>query len=136
MKEDFIFNSGLYENNILIGFFLQERDSLRQRCSEYEHLLTKRSDSSSTAQKLLLEKDEQISQLLAEGEKLSKQQLQLNNVIKKLRSKEKELTSSLESQREKNEAQSSELERLKSVLDNKCEVEKTQSRKYLCITSY
>lgn len=107
-------------------FSQQERDALKQRCSEFEHLLTKRSDSSSSAQKLLIERDEQITQLLSEGEKLSKQQLQLNNVIKKLRSKEKELTSSLEAQREKSETQASELERLKSVLDNKCEVEKTQ----------
>ena len=117
---------------------------MKQRCTEFEQLLTKRSDSSSSAQKLLLERDEQITQLLTEGEKLSKQQLQLNNVIKKLRSKEKELTTALDAQREKNEAQTSELDRLKAVLDNKCDVEKTQRGveashesviKYMYITS-
>jgi len=39
---------------------------------------------------VLREKEEQIQQLLEEGEKLSKTQLQHNNIIKKLRAKEKE----------------------------------------------
>jgi len=41
-------------------------------------------------QRIVEEKDEQISSLMAEGEKLAKQQLQSNNLIKKLRKKEKE----------------------------------------------
>lgn len=36
------------------------------------------------------EKEEQIQQLLEEGEKLSKAQLQHTNIIKKLRAKEKD----------------------------------------------
>lgn len=39
---------------------------------------------------VLQEKEEQIQQLLEEGEKLSKTQLLHNNIIKKLRNKEKE----------------------------------------------
>lgn len=38
----------------------------------------------------LKEKDEMISQLQEEGEKLSRQQLQHSNIIKKLRQKEKD----------------------------------------------
>ncbi|XP_021344682.1 TATA element modulatory factor-like, partial [Mizuhopecten yessoensis] len=44
------------------------------------------------------EKDQQIAELLQEGEKLSKQQLQSNNIVKKLRVKEKENDSLLTSQ--------------------------------------
>ena len=47
----------------------------------------------------MLEKDQQIAELLEEGEKLSKQQLQSNNIIKKLRSKEKETDSLVKSQK-------------------------------------
>ena len=54
----------------------------------------KRIDFSSTTSgntmAVLREKEEQIQQLLNEGDKLSKTQLQLNNTIKKLRSKEKD----------------------------------------------
>ena len=39
---------------------------------------------------VLRDKEEQIQQLLEEGEKLSKTQLQHTNIIKKLRTKEKE----------------------------------------------
>jgi len=39
---------------------------------------------------VLREKEEQIQQLLDEGEKLSKTQLQHTNIIKKLRNKEKD----------------------------------------------
>jgi hypothetical protein len=39
---------------------------------------------------VLREKEEQIQQLLDEGEKLSKAQLQHTNIIKKLRNKEKD----------------------------------------------
>ena len=49
------------------------------------------SDSRAHYEKMLKEKDESIEGLMAEGQKLSKQQLQHSNTIKKLRSKEKEL---------------------------------------------
>ena len=45
------------------------------------------------------EKDQQVAELLEEGEKLSKQQLQSNNIIKKLRAKEKDNDAILKSQK-------------------------------------
>lgn len=51
-----------------------------------------------TAQQLK-EKEEQIAELLAEGEKLSKQELKQSNVIKKLREKEKDLEKQLDGTR-------------------------------------
>ena len=51
---------------------------------------TASSASSGNALSVLREKEEQIQQLLDEGEKLSRTQLQHTNIIKKLRSKEKE----------------------------------------------
>jgi hypothetical protein len=39
----------------------------------------------------LAEREEEVRELRVEGEKLSKQQLQLSTLVKKLRSKEKEL---------------------------------------------
>lgn len=56
------------------------------------------STTSGNTMAVLREKEDQIQQLLAEGEKLSKTQLQHTNIIKKLRTKEKEnetLTNSL-----------------------------------------
>jgi hypothetical protein len=50
-------------------------------------------------ERVLKEKEQVISELLEEGEKLSKQQLQSNNIIKKLRSKEKENETSLKQMR-------------------------------------
>lgn len=41
-------------------------------------------------EKSLKEKEQIIAELLEEGEKLSKQQLQNSNIIKKLRAKDKE----------------------------------------------
>ena len=63
------------------------------------------------------------------GEKLSKQQLQSNNIIKKLRGKEKETDAQMKTLREKVETQRAELDKLKKILDNKCDVEKQQSGK-------
>ena len=48
------------------------------------------STSSGNALNVLRDKEEQIQQLLEEGEKLSKTQLQHTNIIKKLRNKEKD----------------------------------------------
>ena len=56
-------------------------------------------DTSDQSKQLLEEKDETIKELMAEGEKLSKQQLQNSNIIKKLRVKEKENESLLKSQK-------------------------------------
>ena len=48
------------------------------------------STSSGNTMAVLRDKEDQIQQLLEEGDKLSKTQLQHTNIIKKLRSKEKE----------------------------------------------
>lgn len=68
------------------------------------------------------------------GEKLSKQQLQSNNIIKKLRAKEKDSETLTKSQREKLDTQRAENERLTKVLDNKCDVEKQQTG--ACVREY
>ena len=52
--------------------------------------LNYRRDSNNQTERVLKEKDETIRDLMAEGEKLSKQQLQNSNIIKKLRTKEKD----------------------------------------------
>lgn len=49
-----------------------------------------RAGTSGKMQRIVEDKDETISALMAEGEKLQKQQLTSNNLIKKLRKKEKE----------------------------------------------
>jgi hypothetical protein len=46
--------------------------------------------AASQIESLLTEKDDEIRELREEGEKLSKQQLQLSTLVKKLRAKEKE----------------------------------------------
>lgn len=98
--------------------------------------------------RIVEDKDEQISSLMMEGEKLAKQQLQSNNLIKKLRKKEKEQEETSRMQRyitspwphrptrtvlkvcinisirEKIDSQQGEIERLKGVLDSKISNEK------------
>ncbi|CAF1929041.1 unnamed protein product [Rotaria magnacalcarata] len=68
----------------------QERDHLRKQLDTLQKQLFENSTSSGNAMAVLREKEEQIQQLLEEGEKLSKTQLQHTNIIKKLRNKEKE----------------------------------------------
>ncbi|CAF3668166.1 unnamed protein product [Adineta steineri] len=68
----------------------QERDHLRKQLDTLQKQLFESSTSSGNAMAVLRDKEEQIQQLLEEGEKLSKTQLQHTNIIKKLRAKEKE----------------------------------------------
>jgi hypothetical protein len=86
--------------------FIKERDHLRRQLDTLQKQLFDRylnrfllienkknqfsSTSSGNAMAVLRDKEEQIQQLLEEGEKLSKTQLQHTNIIKKLRNKEKE----------------------------------------------
>lgn len=72
------------------------------------------------------EKDQIIAELRAEGEKLSKQQLALNNVIKKLRTTEKEQQRTIASLKEQVEECSLEVERSKKALSAKEDVERSQ----------
>lgn len=48
---------------------------------------------------MLQDKDQQIQELMQEGEKLSRNELKHNNVVKKLREKEKENEKNIENQR-------------------------------------
>ncbi|XP_021343080.1 TATA element modulatory factor-like isoform X4 [Mizuhopecten yessoensis] len=73
------------------------------------------------------EKDQQIAELLQEGEKLSKQQLQSNNIVKKLRVKEKENDSLLTSQKKQIDDQQKELDHLRTVCESKDVMEKKQT---------
>ncbi|XP_064478390.1 TATA element modulatory factor-like isoform X2 [Ornithodoros turicata] len=75
-------------------------------------------------EQVIREKDEQIKELMSEGEKLSKHQLQQSTVIKKLRSKEKDMEGTIKSYKDKLEDQSKELERLRKSLSAKDEQEK------------
>ncbi|XP_059172684.1 TATA element modulatory factor-like isoform X2 [Physella acuta] len=105
---------------------LKEKESLKQVLASTEKELEKRS-AGYDLKALLDEKQEQVTQLLEEGEKLSKQQLQNSNIIKKLRAKERETDATIASQRKKLEDVTKELERLTSVLDTKEDMEKKQA---------
>ncbi|CAH1794163.1 unnamed protein product [Owenia fusiformis] len=100
----------------------RERDNMKKQLQSMQGELS----SSKQTESLMLEKDQQISELLEEGEKLSKQQLQSNNIIKKLRSKEKETDSLVKSQKQKLDEQKTEIERLHKVLDSKEDMETKQ----------
>jgi len=73
---------------------------------------------------VLRDKEEQIQQLLEEGEKLSKTQLQHTNIIKKLRAKEKENDGLITSLNSRVEKLNSELDETKKNLQEKEENEK------------
>lgn len=82
------------------------------------------STSSGNTMVILREKEDQIRQLLEEGEKLSKTQLQHNNIIKKLRTKEKENDGLITSLNSRVEKLNSELDETKKNLQEKEENEK------------
>ncbi|CAL1540630.1 unnamed protein product [Lymnaea stagnalis] len=105
---------------------LKEKESLKQKLTTAEKELERRSGGTDS-EALLEEKKEQVAQLLAEGEKLSKQQLQNSNIIKKLRAKEKETDATITSQRKKLDEVTKEMERLTSVLDSREDLEKKQA---------
>ncbi|XP_013402837.1 TATA element modulatory factor isoform X2 [Lingula anatina] len=104
----------------------KERDNMKRQLTSAEEELKKKIRDRQTIQ-LMKEKDEQIAELLEEGEKLSKQQLQSNNIIKKLRAKEKESESLIKSKKQKVEEQANEISHLKEVLDSKEVLEKKQT---------
>jgi septal ring factor EnvC (AmiA/AmiB activator) len=74
--------------------------------------------------KALREKDEQIEQLMQEGQKLSKNEFNQLSVIKKLRAKDKESEETLTGIRAELKKATGELDELKKVLDGKESVEK------------
>ncbi|XP_055954478.1 TATA element modulatory factor isoform X4 [Patella vulgata] len=105
---------------------IKERDNIKKQLSTVQDELNKKISDRSHL-KLIEEKDEQINELLLEGEKLSKQQLQSNNIIKKLRSKEKENDILITSQKSKIDDMTKELDHLRKVCDVKDDLEKKQT---------
>uniref|UniRef100_A0A671T4J9 TATA element modulatory factor-like n=1 Tax=Sinocyclocheilus anshuiensis TaxID=1608454 RepID=A0A671T4J9_9TELE len=101
----------------------KERDIAKKEIKGLREELASRLDSNETLE-LIKEKEEQIRELLEEGEKLSKLQLQHSNIIKKLRVKERESDSQITKQTKKLKEQEEELKHLQQVLDSKEEVEK------------
>ncbi|XP_055773183.1 TATA element modulatory factor isoform X2 [Salvelinus fontinalis] len=100
----------------------KERDIAKKIKGMREELSTRL--NSNETMEIIREKEEQIRELLEEGEKLSKQQLQHSNIIKKLRVKEKESETKITKQNKKLKEQEEELKHLQQVLDEKEEVEK------------
>lgn len=82
--------------------------------------------SNEQVQQILTEKEDSIKGLLEEGEKLSKQHLQQNNLIKKLKSQLQEKESNLKSTSEKLEAMTS----LKNDLQNELKEVKSSDEEY------
>jgi ppGpp synthetase/RelA/SpoT-type nucleotidyltranferase len=70
-------------------------------------------------QRQLLTKDEQITELMHEGERLSKQELKQGTIIKKLRTKEKEQEKAIEAL----QSRLAEIDHLKEKLREKREQE-------------
>uniref|UniRef100_A0A672PE41 TATA element modulatory factor-like n=1 Tax=Sinocyclocheilus grahami TaxID=75366 RepID=A0A672PE41_SINGR len=101
----------------------EERDIAKKEIKGLREELASRLNSNETLE-LIKEKEEQIRELLEEGEKLSKLQLQHSNIIKKLRVKERESDSQITKQTKKLKEQEEELKHLQQVLDSKEEVEK------------
>ncbi|XP_071486412.1 TATA element modulatory factor-like [Diadema antillarum] len=103
----------------------RERDQFKKDSQKMQKALDD-IEKSDTTGKLLAEKDEQITELLTEGEKLSKQQLQNSTIIKKLRAKEKETDKLVKSQKEQLQQAEGRVEHLEEVLNGKEDVEKKQ----------
>nr|XP_057941311.1 TATA element modulatory factor isoform X3 [Doryrhamphus excisus] len=101
----------------------KERDIAKKEIKGLREELVTRFNSGDIVE-LVKEKEEQIKGLLEEGEKLSKQQLQHNNIIKKLRVKEKESDIRLTKQQKKIKELEDELRHMQQVLEGKEEVEK------------
>lgn len=115
----------------------KERDHLRALLEETEHSLSSKNERQSEEfTTLLKEKDDQIAQLLEEGEKLSKQQLQSNNIVKKLRSKEKENDALIKKNSKLLEEMTAENTRLTEILKVKEETERKQADAITQLNSY
>lgn len=121
------FTIRLGESEKKLQSVLKEKETLKVQLQQILEENSQNRNLDANYQSMIKEKDEQISELLKEGEKLSKQQLQSNNIIKKLRVKEKESDSLLSTQKKKLEEQKNELDRLKVVLDSKEDMDKKQT---------
>ncbi|KAL6972490.1 TATA element modulatory factor 1 [Sarracenia purpurea var. burkii] len=97
---------------------IREKELLRKQLENYKHL----KDSSEFDE----DKDQVIKELREEGEKLSKQQLASNVLIKKLRATEKDHLKLISSLREQYDGLMQEVERAKKSLSAKEELERSQ----------
>lgn len=100
----------------------KERDSLKQQIQLLNNEKNQQKDSKELSE-LLKEKDEMIAGLMEEGEKLSKQELHSNNMIKKLRSREKQNEQLMTAQKQQIEDLENEIKRLKEMVKKKEENE-------------
>lgn len=100
----------------------------QQAIREKDQLQKQLDQNKNTVQfKVLIEdKDSLIKELRDEGEKLSKQHLTLNNIIKKLRVAEKESLKTINKYKDQQEKLSQEVERIKKSLVAKEEMERSQ----------
>ncbi|XP_046643874.1 TATA element modulatory factor-like isoform X2 [Daphnia pulicaria] len=101
---------------------LAERESLVKKLEQIQQ----NQESYGSLTEELREKNETIEQLRFEGEKLSKQHLQLSNIIKKLRVQEKEEEVRCKQFKDQNEELKSEVDRLNKCLSAKEELERNQ----------
>ncbi|XP_069125271.1 TATA element modulatory factor-like isoform X7 [Argopecten irradians] len=118
------FANRIAESEKKLNTVIRERDSARKDLQKSHEEFSKRVRGYELEAE---EKDQQIAELLQEGEKLSKHQLQSNNIVKKLRAKEKENDSLLTSQKNQLDTQRKELEHLRTVCESKDAMEKKQT---------
>uniref|UniRef100_A0A6P7GEF4 TATA element modulatory factor n=1 Tax=Diabrotica virgifera virgifera TaxID=50390 RepID=A0A6P7GEF4_DIAVI len=104
---------------------IREKDNYKKQLDQIKVESASRL-SKGEMESLISEKEETIKELIHEGEKLSKQQLQHSNIIKKLRVKEKENENTIKHLKESVESLTTESDRLKKSLTAKDEVERTQ----------
>ncbi|XP_041364019.1 TATA element modulatory factor-like isoform X2 [Gigantopelta aegis] len=120
------FTKRLSESEHKTQTVLREKESIKQQLETTQRELTKRS-ADVNLHAVLAEKDEIIAELRQEGEKLSKQQLQSNTIIKKLRAKEKENDALITGQKTKLETLTKEVEHLRKVCSSKEDLEVKQT---------
>ncbi|KAK3092062.1 hypothetical protein FSP39_024833 [Pinctada imbricata] len=120
------FTQRLSDSEKRVNQAIREKEAVKKQLQRAQEDLEKKIKDKSL-QNLIKEKDQQIDELMQEGEKLSKQQLQVNTIIKKLRVKEKENESLITSQKKKLEDQKSELDHLRKVCESKDDLEKKQT---------
>ncbi|XP_055842298.1 TATA element modulatory factor [Episyrphus balteatus] len=104
---------------------IRERDGLRLQLKTAKEEIQSKIPKNDFTQ-VVAEKDQMISELRLEGEKLSKEVLQHSNIIKKLRAKEKTNEAVLKRNKEQIFDLTEEVERLKKTLNAKEEVERSQ----------
>ncbi|XP_060071462.1 TATA element modulatory factor-like isoform X2 [Ylistrum balloti] len=118
------FASRIAESEKKLNSVIRERDTARKDLQKSQDDFSKRARGYELE---IEEKNQQIAELLQEGEKLSKHQLQSNNIVKKLRVKEKENDALLTSQKNQIDNQKKELDHLRTVCESKDTMEKKQT---------